>query len=130
MHHPGIQAIGHRERLKVASDGSREGELVYQVHRRAGHHGTAAEVLQTQYLEKEKRTAYLMFMIRGGHRGEEAPHLIASLQELGPSKGVGCVTDDCGKPCSASTSAHVQTTEESHHELSSKAVINIPFKYI
>lgn len=50
MHHPGVQAIGHRERLKVASYGNRERELVHQMHRCAGHHSTAAEVLQTQYL--------------------------------------------------------------------------------
>lgn len=50
VHHPGVQAIGHGERLEVASQGHGEWELVHQVHRRAGHHGSAAQVLQAQYL--------------------------------------------------------------------------------
>lgn len=48
MHHPGVQAAGHREGLEVASQGHGQWQPVHQVHRRAGHHRPAAQVLQAQ----------------------------------------------------------------------------------
>lgn len=49
VHHPGVQAVGHGEGLEAASQGHGQRELVHQVHRRAGHHRPAAQVLQAQY---------------------------------------------------------------------------------
>ncbi len=48
MHHDGIHAIGHRERLEVGLDGHREGQFINKVHRRAGDDGTAAQILEAE----------------------------------------------------------------------------------
>ena len=48
MHHDRVHSVGHGERLKVGLDSHREGQLVNQVHRRAGHYGTAAKILKAE----------------------------------------------------------------------------------
>lgn len=48
MHHPGIEAVGHGEGLEVASQGHGERQLVHEVHRRAGAHSSATQVLEAQ----------------------------------------------------------------------------------
>lgn len=75
VHHPGIEAIGHGEGLEVAAQGHRERKLVHQVHGRAGHHGSAAQVLQAQHLgEKRSPTKCLLSRTRPttGHRATSA----------------------------------------------------------
>lgn len=49
VHHAGVEAIGHGERLEVGLESQREGELVDEVNRSAGHDGATAEVLETQH---------------------------------------------------------------------------------
>lgn len=54
VHHAGVQAVGRGERLEVTSQGHGQRELVHQVRGRAGHHRSAAQVLQAQDLGKKK----------------------------------------------------------------------------
>lgn len=49
VHHAGIEAIGHGERLEVGLEGQGERKLVNQVDRGARHDGTTAQVLETQH---------------------------------------------------------------------------------
>lgn len=74
MQHPGVQAGGHREGLEVAPEGRGQRQPVHQVHRRAGHHRPAAQVLQTQYLgEKRKPGPFVLSWAWGQHRGSRTP---------------------------------------------------------
>lgn len=86
MHHPGVQAIGHGEGLEVASQGHGQRELVHQVHGRAGHHRSAAQVLQAQNLG-EKRTLCLVSAVPDivDHRAD--PVLSAHLSQDSGSGG-------------------------------------------
>lgn len=52
VHHPGVETIGHGEGLEMAAQGHWERKLVHQVHGCAGHHGSAAQVLQAQHLAR------------------------------------------------------------------------------
>lgn len=63
------------EKDEVAAQGHRERKLVHQVHGRAGHHGSAAQVLQAQHLgEKRSPTKCLLSWTRPttGHRATSA----------------------------------------------------------
>ena len=60
MHHPGIEATGHREGFEVTPQGHRQRELVHQVHGCAGHHSPAAEVLQGQHWERRGKETGLV----------------------------------------------------------------------
>ena len=59
LRHPGAQAGGHREGLEVTPEGRGQRQPVQQVCRRAGHHCPAAQVLQAQYLGKERKPGSL-----------------------------------------------------------------------
>lgn len=48
VHHAGIEAVGHGERLEVGLESQGERKLVNKVDRGAGHDGTTAQVLKTQ----------------------------------------------------------------------------------
>lgn len=65
VRHPGAQAGGHREGLEVAPEGRGQRQPVQQVRRRAGHHCPAAQVLQAQYLGKERKPGSLALSWRG-----------------------------------------------------------------
>lgn len=60
MHHDCIHAVGHGERLEVRLDGHGEGQLINEVHRRAGDNGTAAKILEAEDYgpKKWKRNTY------------------------------------------------------------------------
>lgn len=74
VHHPGIQAAGHREGLEVAPEGRGQWQPVHQVHGRAGHHCPAAQVLQAQYLgKKRKPISFVLSWARGQHRASHTP---------------------------------------------------------
>lgn len=53
MHHHGVHAVGHRERLQVRFDGNRKRQLVDEVHWGAGDDGTAAQVLEAEDWNKK-----------------------------------------------------------------------------
>lgn len=67
VHHPGIQATGHGEGFEVAPQGHGQREPVDQVHGRAGHHGSAAEVLEGQHLGEETKGDRVQFMTQPDH---------------------------------------------------------------
>lgn len=52
VHHDRIHAVGHGEGLEVGLDGDGQRQLVNEVDRRAGHDGSAAEVLQAEHCTK------------------------------------------------------------------------------
>lgn len=58
VHHDGIHSVGHGEGLEVGLDCDGQRELIDEVDRRAGHDGSAAEVLQAEDCRE------------GGHRDE------------------------------------------------------------
>lgn len=49
VHHDSVHAVGHGEGLEVGLDGDGQRQLVDEVDRRAGHDGSAAEVLQAEH---------------------------------------------------------------------------------
>lgn len=49
VHHAGVEAVGHGERLQVRLESQREGELINQVDGGAGDDGATAEILKTQH---------------------------------------------------------------------------------
>lgn len=53
VHHHGVHAVGHRERLQVRFDGDGKRKLVDEVHRCAGDDGTAAQVLEAEDWNKK-----------------------------------------------------------------------------
>ncbi len=54
MHHDGVHAVGHRERLEVGLDGHRKGQFVNEVHRCAGDDGAAAQILEAEHCGTRK----------------------------------------------------------------------------
>lgn len=100
MHHPGVETIGHGEGLEVAAQGHWERKLVYQVHGCAGHHGSAAQVLQAQHLgEKRSLAECLLSRTRPttGHRatGAHPPCLQGVGAEHSPLP-MCCIRQDTG----------------------------------
>lgn len=58
VHHDGVHAVGHGEGLEVRLDGDGQRQLVDEVHRRARHDGSAAEVLQAEDCGGKCRSGY------------------------------------------------------------------------
>lgn len=72
VHHPGVEAAGHGEGFEMAPQGHGQRELVYQVHRCAGHHRSAAQVLQAQHLGKERKPSLVHVPDTERHQGGPA----------------------------------------------------------
>lgn len=89
VHHPGVQPVGHGEGLEVAPQGHGQWQLVHQVHGRAGHHRSAAQVLQAQDWGKQRPC--LLLCPRPGPRPGQPARLRLSLPGLraGGLRGVG-----------------------------------------
>lgn len=70
VHHDGVHAVRHGERLQMALDGYWKRQLIDQVHRGTGNNGATAQVLQTEYCNDTKDKTHTIELQKGDQEVE------------------------------------------------------------